>query len=148
MVYSTTHEEIQIPCGERLQVLDELTEEATNKVIIFAPFVCTVKMIASDRRARGKRVGVVYGEITKGERDRIFMAFQHGDLDELIAQPAAMAHGLTLTAADTIIWFAPVDNNEIYEQANGRITRPSQAETPVFAHIEGSQTRIASSTTD
>ena len=139
VVYSTTHDEIQIPCGERLQVLDELCEEATNKVIIFAPFVCTVKMIASDRRARGKRVGVVYGNVSKHERDKIFLAFQHGDLDELIAQPAAMAHGLTLTAADMIIWFAPVDNGEIYEQANGRITRPSQAETPIFAHIEGCQ---------
>lgn len=137
VVYSTTGQEIQIPCPNRMEVLDELVQEASAKVIIFAPFKCTVNMLAHERRGIGKRVGVVYGEVSKTERDRIFRAFQDGDLDELIAQPGAMAHGLTLTAADMIVWFAPVDNNEIYEQANGRITRPDQTETPIYAHIEG-----------
>ena len=38
-----------------------------------------------------------------------------------------MSHGLTLTAADTIVWFAPVTKLETYEQANARITRVGQA---------------------
>jgi len=37
-----------------------------------------------------------------------------------------MSHGLTLTAADTIIWFGPVTKLETYEQANARITRVGQ----------------------
>jgi SNF2 family DNA or RNA helicase len=37
-----------------------------------------------------------------------------------------MAHGLTLTAADTIIWFAPISSNETFEQANARIRRVGQ----------------------
>jgi SNF2 family DNA or RNA helicase len=137
VVYGTTGQEIQIPCQPRLEVLDELIGEASAKVIIFAPFKCTISMLAHERRALGRRVGVIHGEVGKTERTAIFRDFQHGDLDELIAQPGAMAHGLTLTAADMIVWFAPVDSNEIYEQANGRITRPDQTEVPIYAHIEG-----------
>ncbi len=37
-----------------------------------------------------------------------------------------MSHGLTLTAADTIIWFAPTTNLETFEQANARIRRIGQ----------------------
>jgi len=54
----------------------------------------------------------------------------------IVAQPASMSHGLTLTAASSIIWYAPLPNNEVYEQANGRITRPGQKYTTVIAHIE------------
>ncbi len=138
VVYSTTHEEMQLPCPQRLETLHELTEEAVAKVLIFAPYRCTVAMVAADRTARGKKVGIIHGGIGKSERSSIFHGFQNGDIDEIVAQPGAMAHGLTLTAADLIAWYAPIDNNEIYEQANGRITRPSQNEQPVIAHIEGS----------
>jgi SNF2 family DNA or RNA helicase len=37
-----------------------------------------------------------------------------------------MSHGLTLTAADTIIWFAPIADLEIFEQANARFRRIGQ----------------------
>ena len=56
----------------------------------------------------------------------------------LVAQPAAMSHGLTLTAASTIVWFAPITSNEVYQQANARITRPGQKQTQFIVHIEGS----------
>jgi len=46
-----------------------------------------------------------------------------------------MAHGLTLTATHTIIWWAPVDSYEIYEQANGRITRPGQLFKQTIVHL-------------
>ena len=55
-----------------------------------------------------------------------------------MAQPAAMSHGLTLTAASTIVWFAPITSNDTFEQANGRITRPSQKANQFIVMIEGS----------
>jgi SNF2 family DNA or RNA helicase len=55
----------------------------------------------------------------------------------LVAQPAAMSHGLTLVAANTIVWYAPVTSNETYEQANGRITRPGQKHQQFIINIEG-----------
>jgi SNF2 family DNA or RNA helicase len=49
-----------------------------------------------------------------------------------------MSHGLTLTEASTIIWYAPVSSNDTYEQANGRITRAGQKYTANIIHLAGS----------
>ena len=56
----------------------------------------------------------------------------------LIIQPQAASHGLTLTAADTIIWYAPVTSVETYLQANARINRPGQKNAMTIVHIRGS----------
>jgi SNF2 family DNA or RNA helicase len=50
-----------------------------------------------------------------------------------------MSHGLTLTQANMIIWYAPVTSNDIYTQANGRITRPGQLNKQFIIHIEGTE---------
>ena len=55
----------------------------------------------------------------------------------LVAQPGAMSHGLTLTAANTIVWFAPITSSETYLQANARITRPGQKVIQLIVMIEG-----------
>jgi SNF2 family DNA or RNA helicase len=57
----------------------------------------------------------------------------------LIIQPQAASHGLTLTAANTIIWYAPVTSVETYLQANARINRPGQKNAMTIVHIKGSE---------
>ncbi len=47
-----------------------------------------------------------------------------------------MAHGLTLTAASTIIWYGPINSNETYVQANGRIERIGKRHVSNVIHIE------------
>jgi len=140
VAYGQDKLEIQIPCPDRLAVLAELMDEATAKIIIYAPFKCTVRMLETWLAEQGRKVGVVTGETSKNARDTIFSQFQNRthEMDTLLAQPGTMAHGLTLTAADMIIWWAPLDNNEIYEQANGRFTRFDQQAQPIVAHIEAS----------
>jgi SNF2 family DNA or RNA helicase len=48
-----------------------------------------------------------------------------------------MAHGLTLVKASTILWYAPTTRADVYEQANGRITRPGQKFNTLIVHIWG-----------
>jgi SNF2 family DNA or RNA helicase len=50
-----------------------------------------------------------------------------------------MSHGLTLTSASTIIWYAPVTSHDTYQQANARITRPGQKNTQFIVHLEGTE---------
>ena len=57
----------------------------------------------------------------------------------IVAQPAAMSHGLTLTAASTIIWYSCVTSNEVFEQANGRINRPGQKMNNFIIMLEGTK---------
>jgi SNF2 family DNA or RNA helicase len=72
-------------------------------------------------------------------RTDIVIEFQtKKDPHVLIIQPQAASHGLTLTAADTIIWYAPVPSVETYLQANARIDRPGQKNTMTVVHVKGS----------
>lgn len=69
----------------------------------------------------------MYGDVPQQQRAQIFNAFQNSTKHKaLVAHPNTMAHGLTLTAADTIIWFSPITSLEIFEQANARIRRVGQ----------------------
>lgn len=128
--------EIQAP--ERVALVEELIEQAGAKVIVFVPLTGALEYVA---RELGKNytVAVVNGEVSKAKRDQIFHDFQKAkDPHVLVAQPGTMSHSLTLTAANTIIWYAPIDSNEIYMQANARVPRPGQKLNTLIAHIEGS----------
>jgi SNF2 family DNA or RNA helicase len=82
-------------------------------------------------------VAVVNGEVSANQRNIIFQGFQHEkDPHVLIAHPGTMAHGLTLTTASTIIWYGPINSNEIYVQANGRIERIGKKRVSNVIHIE------------
>jgi SNF2 family DNA or RNA helicase len=127
---------IVIPPKARIQVVLDLIEEAASKVIVFVPFKVVLPHLR-DEIGKHYSTAIISGDVGKRERDEIFNNFQHGKHPHvLVAQPAAMAHGLTLTAASVIVWFAPVTSAEIYEQANARITRPGQKHAQLIAHIQ------------
>lgn len=138
-LYGADGEVVKVDAANRLVVVEEVIEESGSKVIVFAPFVATVQMIAAHLKEKGYTVEMVYGEVSKSERDRIFSAFQREENPRvLVAQPGAMSHGLTLTKANTILWYAPITSNDIFVQANGRITRPSQTQTQFIVTLGGS----------
>jgi SNF2 family DNA or RNA helicase len=57
----------------------------------------------------------------------------------LIADAGTMSHGLTLTEAATIVWYGPEVSNDVYTQANGRITRPGQKNNQHIIHLAGTE---------
>ena len=139
VAYSTTGDEVSIPATPRLNVVNEIVDACAHKVIVFVPFVSAVNHVAKFLRDQGHTTECIHGGVSRSERETIFRAFQNGsDPKVLVAQPAAMSHGLTLTAASTIIWYAPVNSNDTFVQANGRITRPGQKNDQFIIMIEGS----------
>lgn len=139
-VYGKDGTEIVLPVEPRMKVVREVIEEAATKVSIFVPFKSVLREVARDLEA-DFNVATISGDTPKAERDHVFASFQNdpNGVQILVAQPAAMSHGLTLTAAATVIWYSATNSNETYEQANARITRPGQKHTQVIVNIEGSK---------
>jgi SNF2 family DNA or RNA helicase len=138
VAYGTNGEEVVIPSKPRMDVLKEVIESSEGKVIVFVPLTAALESVAAEL-SKDWTVEVVHGQTSKSERDRIFGEFQRTpDPRVLVANAAAMSHGLTLTEATTIVWYAPVHSNETYEQACARVRRPGQTRTTVIVHICGS----------
>jgi SNF2 family DNA or RNA helicase len=75
------------------------------------------------------------------KRTRIFKQFQEeSDPRVLVIQPQAAAHGVTLTAADTVVFWGPVMSTETYIQCCARSDRKGQSSDKVtIIHIQGSE---------
>lgn len=128
---------IVLPVEPRLKLVEEIVEEAEAKVIVFVPLTGALHQVADHLRKAGYSVATVNGETSKTERDRIFKDFQQAkDPRVLVANAGTMSHGLTLTSANTVVWFAPVHSLEIYEQACARVTRPGQKLNTLIVNIE------------
>lgn len=124
----------------RLDALAEIVDECDRKIIVFVPFIHALEGVAAFLHKQGHIVSTISGDTARGARDNTFRRFQdeQDPLRVLIAHPQTMAHGLTLTSANTIVWFGPINSLEIYEQANARITRPGQTSKTFIVHLGGS----------
>lgn len=122
---------------EIISVIEESPDD--SKLIIFAPFRYLVELLFGVLSKRYK-TALVHGDIPKAQRDHIYTSFQRtNDFKLIVAHPRCMAHGLTLTSANTIIWASPTSSLEYYEQANARITRAGQKKNTHIIHIQGTQ---------
>lgn len=139
VAYGKDKAEVILPNKPRIDVLKEVIEESEGKVIVFIPLTAVLKYVAKELEPYWP-IGIVHGETSKHERDQIFSGFQTADDPHvLVANPATMSHGLTLTRGTTIVWFAPIYSNDIYEQACARVRRPGQTKTTVIVHLAGSE---------
>ena len=136
VAYTDDGQDFEVDCSPRVNAVREVIEEAGEKVILFVPLTGALKMLERELSKRWS-VGVVNGAVSSKKRDQIFYDFQNSkDPRVLIAHPATMAHGLTLTAASTVVWYGPITSNEQYVQANGRIERIGKRHVSNVVHIE------------
>lgn len=135
-VYGEDDTVVELPNNNRLEVLLETVESSEGKSIVFVPFTAALRKVSDFLTKKGISNEIIDGSTSKTERDRIFGLFQRTEEPKvLVANPQAMSHGLTLTAATTIVWFGPVHSNEIYQQACARVRRPGQKHTTVIVHV-------------
>lgn len=136
VVYDEFGEGYMLDASPRLQVMDELIDESSNNVIVFVPFTKCLDLVAKHIRDRGYSVDVVDGRVGDTARKQIFDAFQNDpERRILVAHPKTAAHGLTLTRADVTIWYGPIMDLGIFEQANNRMDRPGQKNAMTVACI-------------
>jgi SNF2 family DNA or RNA helicase len=119
----------------RHQMLVDLINENERKVIVYVPFRHAIEGLSKILDGADIEHAIVHGEVN--HRGDLFNLFQNTDKYKvLLAHPQCVAHGLTLTAADMIIWYMPITSLEIYEQANARITRVGQRHVQRVLHLQ------------
>lgn len=139
-VYADTGEVVEFDTTNRLNAVLEVIEEASHKVLVFVPFTHTIERLKTAFDKHGITSEIINGAVSVNKRANIITRFQEQPEPRvLIIQPQAASHGLTLTAANTIIWYAPVTSVETYLQANARINRPGQKNAMTIVHIKGSE---------
>jgi SNF2 family DNA or RNA helicase len=129
----------QLDGKDRVTALMDIVNAAEHKVLVFVPFKHALAGLSEALTVAGISHDVMSGDTPPLERDRIFRRFQRTGEDEtkvLAAHPQCVAHGVTLTAADTVVWFAPITSAEIYDQANARIRRIGQQHKQLFLHLQ------------
>ena len=126
-VYGSNGEMMRIDCADRINEVADIITGCDEKVIVFVPLTGALHYVKSELEKKGFTCGLIEGATSKGERQRVFDAFQYGEgMKVLCANAQTMSHGINLTIASTIVWFAPPYSHETYVQANARIVRPGQ----------------------
>ena len=138
-VYSDSGKVVEFDASSRLTEMVSAIREASHKTIVFVPFRHAIEIVSAKLKAEGISSEVINGAVSAGKRATIFNRFQKKtDPHVLVIQPQSAAHGVTLTAANTIIWFGPIASVETWLQANERINRPSQLNKMTVIKLTGS----------
>lgn len=138
-VYSDDGRVVDFMASKRLNEMLDVINECSAKVLVFAQFKSAIKLIADFLEAKGIECAVIDGDVPPAVREMHVDMFQNSCIHKvLIMQPKTAAHGLTLTAASTTIWFGPVSSLEIWRQANARMDRPGQVNSMTIVKLCGS----------
>lgn len=129
----------------KLDALKDIVEDYVlgggKKLVIFARFIPEVDAIMSTLtklfQKTGKKHVAIYGAIKKEERGCIIKQFQE-DLDTMVivGQIDTLGVGVTLTAADTCVYYSKNFNYATYEQSLARIHRIGQKNRCTYIDLE------------
>jgi SNF2 family DNA or RNA helicase len=137
-VYTDDGNTVEFDITHRYNVLLEAIEESTHKVLVFVPFRHAIEVLRDRLRKDGYAVEVIDGSVPVNRRTEIFKSFQTSPEPRiLLIQPAAASHGVTLHAANTVVWWGPVTSNEIWHQANARVHRAGQKNACLVVRLCG-----------
>jgi SNF2 family DNA or RNA helicase len=139
-VYTDGGESLEFDIKHRYKVLREVIDESSKKVLVFVPFKHTIDILTEKLRSDGVTTEIIRGDVPAAKRTEIFRQFQKDDDPKvLVIQPQSAAHGVTLTAANTVVWWGPTSSLETYAQANARVHRSGQDHKCTVVQLQGSQ---------
>jgi SNF2 family DNA or RNA helicase len=123
----------------RINELLAAVEEANDKVIIWAHFRHDIEAIrlALQKEYGMTSVATYFGDTEQEDRTAIVDRFQDPDseLRFFVGQPRTGGYGLTLTAADTMIYYSNGYDLEIRLQSEARIDRYGQTRKMTYIDL-------------
>jgi SNF2 family DNA or RNA helicase len=124
--------------GARIEHMLEAIDSAKRKVLVFVAFKHALAGVSKILDTEKIDHCVVSGDTPAGQRADLFNAFQNTTKYKvLVAHPQCLAHGVTLTAADTTVWLGPITSLEIFDQANARFRRVGQKHKQLLLKFGG-----------
>ena len=132
----------------KLDALSDIIEDyvigSGKKLVIFARFIAEVKAIidlVAKLLPRGMKQVAIYGEIKKEDRGDIVKQFQEDpNTTVFIGQIDTAGTGITLTAADTCVYYSKNFNYATYSQSLSRIHRIGQRNVCTYIDLEVDKT--------
>lgn len=139
-VYTDDRNIVEFDITPRLSAFQEVLDEAAHKVIVFVPYLHTIPIVQEYLTKHGITNEAIYGDVSATNRAEIINRFQQApDPHVLVIQPQAASHGVTLTAADTVVFWSPVMSVETYLQCIARIDRVGQKNSMTVVRLQGSE---------
>lgn len=134
----------QLVSRAKLDALGDIIEDyvigSGKKLVIFARFIAEVKAImelASKVLPKELKQVAIYGDIEKEDRGDIVKQFQEDPKTVLfIGQIDTAGTGITLTAADTCVYYSKNFNYATYSQSLSRIHRIGQRNCCTYIDLE------------
>jgi protein, SNF2 family len=132
----------------KLDALNDIIEDyvigAGKKLVIFARFIAEVKAIidmVDKQLPKGMKQVTIYGDIKKEDRGDIVKQFQEDpNTTVFIGQIDTAGTGITLTAADTCVYYSKNFNYATYSQSLSRIHRIGQRNVCTYIDLEVEKT--------
>ena len=130
--------EIDIPTNRVTELLSVI-EETSGKAIIWSGYRHDIESIklALQKEYGMAAVGTYYGDTDDEERRRVVREFQDMDseLRFFVGNPRTGGYGLTLTAADTVVYFSNSFDLEVRLQSEDRAHRIGQTKSVTYVDL-------------
>jgi len=138
-VYADNKKIIEFDVSNRMTALKDIINEASHKVVIFAPFRNSIELIITELTKLKITCDAINGDVSMNKRSQIFKNFQETkDPQVLVVQPQSASHGVTLHAANVVVFWSPVVSVETYIQCCARMDRAGQRNPMTVVHLQGS----------
>ena len=118
------------------EIIDDYVMDAGKKLVIFARFRPEIDLIGQMLKKKKIRYGEIYGDVKLEARGDIVKDFQtNKDTKVFLAQIDTAGLGITLTAADTCVYYSVNFNYAAYSQSLARIHRIGQKNACTYIHL-------------
>lgn len=133
--------------AEMLRIIEQTKNEAdttvakgkpVGKTLVFVPYKAAGEHLYRVVQQAGYSCAYICGDTSGRERADILRRFQQtAEPQVIVANPRTFSHGITATAASSIIWFSAPASTETFLQANDRIDRPGQTQHMNVFYLHG-----------
>ena len=123
------------------EIIDDYVVDAGKKLVIFARFRAEIDSISQMLAKKKIAFVAIWGDVKLEDRGKIVKNFQtNPETKVFLAQIDTAGLGITLTAADTCVYYSVNFNYAAYSQSLARIHRIGQKNVCTYIHLIAEKT--------